>query len=318
MAYEFSKGGSSDRITATELVVGIYDQVEAQFFDAQYPELLWKTVIPAESIVTDIDPGAMNYIYRSRDIKGMGQFVNGDPRNIPRVGQVVGQVSVPILDAAVGSTVTDAEARRYAKGFQSALANDLGEVMKKAAEYHIERTVFFGNAAAGFVPFLDYPTVTKIPVDAWADSDPREWVRSINDAITAVWLASKTVHLPGRVYLPPGKFAMLTEAMVIGTGNVGVAVSALNYLKENNIYTATTGKQLEIIPLRYLTGAGVNGVDRAIIMDWNPRNFVLPFPMAYQLAQPVPIALGVDTFAEYIFGSFNVRYTGAMAYVDGL
>ena len=43
---------------------------------------------------------------------------------------------------------------------------------------------------------------------------------------------------------------------------------------------------------------------------------MLPFPLAYQLAQPVPIPLGVDMFAEYIFGSFNVRYPMAMAYMD--
>lgn len=317
MPYGFSAGGAAP-ITASELIVSVFDQVESGFYDALYPEILWRSVLPEASIKTDINPGAMNYVYRSRDIKGMGQFVNGDPKNIPRVGQVVGQVTVPILDAAVGATLTDAEARRHQFGYQSALAQDFGEIMKKAADCHIERTFFFGNANAGFSPFLDYPTVTKIPVDAWAGTTPAEWVASINDAISAQWTASKTIHLCGRVYLPPAKFSMLTEAFVIGTGTVGVAVSALEYLKKNNIFTAQTGKELKVLPLRYLEGAGVAGVDRAIIMEWNPRNFVLPFPLAYQLAQPVPIALGVEMFAEYIFGSFNARYPMAMAYIDGI
>ena len=318
MPYSFTTGGDPSNVKATELIVSVYDQVESAFFDVLYPEILWRNMLPAESIKTDINPGAMNYVYRNRDYKGMGQFTNGDVRNIPRVGQVVGQVTVPILDAAVGATLTDAEARRYAFGYQSALAQDYGEIMKKAADYHVERTFFFGNTPAGFVPFLDYPTVSKIPVDAWASSTPRDWVASINDAITAVWTNSKTVHLPDTIMLPPAKFAMLTEAMVIGGGLVGVAVSALEYLKKNNIYTAQTGKELNVMPLRFLTGAGVAGVDRMIIMERSARNFVLPFPLAYQLAQPVPIALGVEMFAEYIFGSFNVRYPGAMAYGDGL
>lgn len=317
MPYSFNTGGSTS-VTATELVVSVYDQVEAGFYDALYPEILWRDTIPAGSVKTDVNLGAVNYVYRSRDIKGMGQFVNGDPKNIPRVGQVVGQVTVPILDAAVGSVVTDAEARRYQHGYQSALAQDLGEVMKKAADYHVERTFFFGNSNANFMPFLDYSTVTKIPVDGWAAGTPRDWVASINDAITAVWTASKTVHLPDTVLLPPAKFAMLTEAYVIGAGSVGVAVSALEYLKKNNIFTAQTGRELTIKSLRYLTGAGVAGVDRAIVGEWNDRNFVMPFPLAYQLAQPVPIALGVEMFAEYIFGSFNMRYPLSMAYVDGI
>lgn len=315
MPYDFSTGGAS-QITATELIVSVFDQVEAGFYDALYPEILWREVIPEGSVKTDINPGALNHVYRSRDVKGMGQFVNGDVKNIPRVGQSVGQVTVPIADAAVGATLTDAEARRYQFGYQTALAQDYGEIMKQAADYHIERTFFFGNTAVGFAPFLDYSTVDKIPTDAWIGAGPEEWVSAINDALTAVWTNSKTIHLPDTIFLPPAKFSMLTGAFVIGQGAVGVAVSALEYIKKNNIYTAQTGKELNIRSLRYLEGAGVAGVDRCIIMEWNERNFVLPFPLAYQLAQPVPVPLGVDMFAEYIFGSFNVRYPMAMAYMD--
>ena len=315
MPYDFGINTPGEAL-ATELVVSIFDQVDAAFFDVLYPEILWRDFIPAQSVKTDINPGAMNHVYRSRDIKGMGQFVNGDPKNIPRVGQTINQVTVPILDAAVGTTLTNAEARRYQVGFQTALAQDLGEVMKKAAEYHVERVFFFGDDNAGFLSYLDYPTVTKIPSAAWEGADPSVWVEAINDAITAVWTASKTVHLPDTLELPPALYSMLTAAYVIGTGTTGVAVSAIRYLQENNIYTLMTGKQLNIKPLRYLEGAGVGGVDRAIIKESNPRNFVMPFPMPYQLSQPVPIPLGVETFAEYIFGSFNVRYPGSMAYID--
>ena len=84
------------------------------------------------------------------------------------------------------------------------------------------------------------------------------------------------------------------------------------------MYTQITGNDLTILPLRYLEGAGTASVDRGIAVEMNPRNFVLPFPLAYQLAQPVPIPLGVELFAEYIFGSFNVRYPYAMAYFDGI
>ena len=315
MAYDFSRNDPGS-VTATELIVSVFDQVDSGFYDVLYPEILWKEHIPQASVKTDITPGAMNHVYRSRDTKGMGQFVQGDPKNIPRVGQTINQITVPILDAAVGATLTDAEARRYQYGFQSALAQDYGEIMKKAAEYHVERTFFFGDDLAGFDPYLDYPTVTKIPSVAWDGSDPSVWVEAVNDAITAVWVASKTVHMPDTLKLPPSLYSMLTKAYVIGSGSVGVAVSAIKYLQENNIYTLTTGKPLNIKPLRYLEGAGVGGVDRAIVEESNPRNFVMPFPLPYQLAQPVPIPLGVEMFAEYIFGSFNIRYPGAMAYID--
>ena len=317
MSYSFSTGGS-DQVKATELVVSIFDQVDTAFVDALYPDILWRDFIPAESVKSDVNPGAQNYVYRTRDIKGMGQFVRGDVRNIPRVGQVVGQVVVPIAYAATSATLTDYEARQYSFGMQSALANDLGDVMKRAAEYHIERTFFFGNAPAGFAPFLDYSTVSKVPMDSWNNLTPSAMVDALNAMIMAVYLASKSVHCPDAIFLSPSKMAMLLTPMTIGGTGGAIYTNALEYLKQNNACTALTGRALTVKSLRYLTGAGVNGVDRCIVCEWNPRNFVLPFPMPYQLAQPVPIPLGVDMFAEYVFGSFHVKLPGSMAYGDGL
>lgn len=317
MPYSFSTGGGGQ--TATELVVSVYDQVVSEFEDVKYPEVLYDKEFDAASVKTDINPGAMNVVYRVRDVKGTGNFVNGSSKNISRVGQVIGQVTVPILDAAVGFTLMDAEARRYQYAYQGSLAQDMGGIMKRASEYHKERVWFFGDDDACFLPYLDYPTVTKIPAAvAWADGTPADWVASINDAITYVWKTSKTLFLPDTVELPLTKFAMLTQAFVIGAGTAGVAVSALKYLEENNIYTAQTKKPLNIRALRYLEGAGVAGVDRAVVKDSNPGNYMLPLPLPYQLSQPVPIPLGVEGFAEYIFGSFHVKQPLCMAYLDGI
>lgn len=313
MSYDFTKGGGN--ATAVELVTGIYDQVDAAFYDVLYPEIQWKNVISPKSILTDINPGALNYVYRSRDRKGVGQFIRGSVANIPRVGQVVGQITVPMCDAAVGAEITNAEARQYQYGFQTALAKDLGEVKRQASEYHVERGFFFGDTNVGFLPFLDYPTVEKIPVDAWEGTDPSEWVYSIVDAQATMYENSKTLHLADTVYLPPNRIAMLQRAMVLGT-NGGVMQNALEFLRINNLYTAMTSKSLNIKPLRYLQGAGLAGVDRIILQDSNPENFAFPFPMQFQLSQPVPIPLGVATFAEYKYGSFHVRRPLAMTYVD--
>ena len=120
----------------------------------------------------------------------------------------------------------------------------------------------------------------------------------------------------GTKVIVPFNYGKDTVELETGTEDEAKFVSALKYLLENNIYTIVTGKTLNIKPLRYLEGAGVAGADRIIIEESLDRNFVMPFPLPYQLAQPVPVPLGVETFAEYIFGSFNVRYPGAMAYMD--
>lgn len=318
MSYDFNTGGSS-QVKATELVTSMFDHIESSFYDVEYPEILWRTILPEASINTDIDPGAENYVYRSRDQKGMGQFTQGNSANIPRVGQVLGQVIVPVLDAAIGATLMDSEARRVKFGLNTSLSQDYGEIMKKGVDYHVERTFFFGNKAGKFESFLNYTGVTLITVpNVWSASDPAQMVADVNSWLTSVWINSKLVHLPDTVFLPAEQFSLLLAAHVIGAGPAGVAVSALEYLRKNNIYTAQSGKDLNIRVLRYLQGAGDAGADRAVVMEMNPRNYVLPFPMPFQLAQPVPIALGVDIFAEYVFGSFHVRFPMSMAYADGL
>ena len=318
MPYAFTSGGSPTTVSATELLVSVFDQVDSEFHDVLYPEILFREEFDEASVKKDINPGAQNWVGRTRDIKGTGQFLMGSSRNIPRVGQVVGQVTVPILDAAVGATIMDTEAERYAFGYQSSLATDYAEVMKRACDYHVERVLFFGDTPTGFLPYLSYSNVAVITGSLFANGTPADWAAQLNDALTTVWTTSLTVHLPDTIELPPAKFAMLTEAFVIGAGSTGVAMSVLEYLKKNNIYTAQTGKELNIRALRYLTGAGTSGLDRAIIKQSLPNNVVIPFPLPYTLAQPVPIALGVEIFARYKFGSFYQRYPLAMSYLDGI
>lgn len=318
MAYPFSFGGSN-YVSATELVTGSFDDIQAGFDDVRYPELLWTKEIPPGSVKTDVNPGAVNYVYRARDMKGVGQFNRGSSKNIPRVGQAIGQITVPILDGAVAAEVSNAEARRWQYGYQTALARDFGEIMKLAAQRHVERCFFFGDDAANFASFLDYPTVPLYtPVTAWEGTDPSPWVAEIQAMIGFVYTNSKTVHLPNRVELPPNKFLLLQLPMVIGSGAAGVAMSALEYLKKNNLYTAITGKELEIVSLRYLQGAGAGETDRMIVREYDEKNMVMPFPLEFQLAQPVPITLGVEMAAEYIFGSFNMKFPLSAVMADGI
>jgi hypothetical protein len=286
------------------------------FFDVKYPDILWRDLIPAASIRTDINKGARSHAYQSRDVTGMGQFVRGDTRNISMVGQSANLITVPMLNAAVGSKVTDFEANEYAFGFQADLTRDLGEVMRKAAEYHVERSIVFGDDLAGFEPYVDYTGITAVPLDAWDDNDVYGWVESLVSAMTNIITGTKTVHIPNVMEVPPTIMSKLLMPMTVGSAGPAIYTSGLDYLKRNNYYTATTGGELTVKPVRYLEGAGTAGADRIILKEDNPTNFLLPFPTVYELAQPVPVALGVEIYAVYKFGSFHVRYPGCMAYID--
>lgn len=313
MPYSFTTG-EGQNAKAMELLVSIYDQIESGFYEIKRPELEWKNYIPAESVMTDVNPGAHNYGYRSRDFRGMGQFIRGTANNIPRVAQGVDQILVPMLFGAVGAEISDGDAMEYQYGYQSSLANDLSAVMKKAAEYHVERCVFFGDDAAGFLPLLDYPTVTTIAGSAWSGTDASVWIQQIFDAIATQYSSTKTIHIADEVILPITLAAKLSRAMVVGS--TPVAMKAWDYLANNSMYSIMSGKPLKIRVLRYLDGNGVASSNRIILRDSKAENMVFPFPLPYQLAQPVPVLLGAQMAAAYKFGSFNLRYPKSMYYLD--
>lgn len=318
--------GSQPNAQASEVAFSIYTSVDSAFYDVEYPEYDWVKVLERDQIKTDIDAGAINYQYISRDTQGSAGFMGAGPSdNIPMVAQSIGSGIFPLAASAIGAEITNEDARRYKLGLNGDLAQDLGECMRKACDNLVESSFFFGDASVGFRGFVNYSGITVTSAaatgtgnaTAWSTKTAEQMVADVNAAITKVWTDSRSVHCPGVVYLPMAQFALLSNTPMSLGGTV-LAQSAMEYLKSNNTYTAVRGKELEVIAIRYLAGAGAAGADRMVVMDRNKRYQCLPFPMPYTLSQPVPAPLAVKLFSEQKHGSFAVRYTGSMLYVDGI
>ena len=322
--------GTMSNITAADIAFELTTQIDAEFYDALYPERDWMKIVPAEQVMSDINPGATSYAYMMRNRHGAAAFIGHGPNNdIPMVGQSLGAVDVPIAYAAVGATVTNEDARQYSYGVNGNLASDLGEAMREASDNLIERTVIFGARDLGFAGWINYPGLTVMtPVAVggktqWEFKSPIEIVNDVNMALSFMWQRSRTIFKPTTIFLPLKQFSYITSTpMVIGATNTssgtGIAVNIIDYLVKNNVMYRITGQELEVIPCRYLDGAGVGGQDRMVIMDRNKKNQCLPFPLPYSLSEPQPVNLGVSWFAENKIGSYHVRQQGSMAYVDGI
>ncbi len=228
-----------------------------------------------------MNAGATSYAYITRDKQCGAAFIgNGPNDNIPMVAQSIGAVQVPVAYSAVGAQVTNEDARQYQLGFNGNLAQDLGGAMRKACENLVESTVLFGTTAVKDMnPLLNYPGITTQTVSGtWATKTPVEIVNDINNALAKMWKDSRTLFKPTLVFVPLDQFGLLSATpMVIGT--VGLAVTILEYVRVNNVMTRVTGKELEIVPSRYLYNAGTTGSARMIVMDRRRENQCFPFPM---------------------------------------
>jgi len=318
--------GSQPNVTAQELAFSIYTEVDAAFFDVEYPDKDWYKLVKEDQVNSAINPGATSYAARIRDRQGTAAFVGkNENNNIPKVGQSIGAIEVPLAASAIGATLNNEDARQYQFGFNSNLAQDLGECMREACDNLIEQTTFFGDPSVGFRGFLNYSGITVTSAATGAGNDTKwstktgvEMVKDVNDALTKVWQDSKGVFLPNVVFLPLAQYSLLANTPMALSANASTLASALTYLKVNNLYSNQRGGELEIIPIRYLKGAGATNTDRMVVQDRSKKNQGLPFPLPYTVQAPVPVPLGAEFYAEQKHGSYFIRQNLSTLYVDGI
>lgn len=309
--------------------VSIYEQLATAARDVLYPDILWYNTIPPESVDTSINPGADMASYVVNDRRGKGAFRAVMGQNIPTVGLSTGKVVIPIESGAIMSSVDIQDVRRIAFGFQGMnLITRKGEVMREAAERHIEDVFFFGFPELGFAGYIDYPYTPATTASTkaaggttWAVATPDEILGDINGAIGTVYSNSKQLFMPNRIELPVKQFVQISTMRINGTGGdsgTGVNETVLSFLARNNFYTVSTAQQLDIRPIRYLQGAGVGGTDRMIVSDASARNMYMPMPVPFTLLAPQDRQYATDVFADYRFGSFHRPYPTSALYVDGI
>ena len=232
--------GSHENVTASDIAFSIHTALDAAFYDVLYPEHEWYNVLSEDQIMRDINPGATQYAYISRDRQGAASFVgNGPNNNIPMVAQSAGAVNVPVAYAAVGAVITNEDAREYTFGFNGNLSQDLGETMRVACDNLTEQSFFYGNADMNFQPFLNYAGVTATTVPQgesgkteWKDKTPLEIFNDINNALTKMWQDSRTIFKPTIIYVPLAQYALLSQPAVIG--GVGMLTSIKEYTIAND------------------------------------------------------------------------------------
>jgi hypothetical protein len=308
-------------VLASDVAFSIHSAVDSAFFDVKYPEYEWYQFVNADQVMSDVNPGATSYAYITRDKQGSAAFIgNGPNDNIPMVAQSIGAVQVPIAYSAVGAQVTNEDARQYQLGFNANLAQDLGSAMRKACDNLVESTVLFGTTAVKDMnPLLNYPGITAQTVSGgtWDTKTPVDIVNDINNALTYMWKNSRTLFKPTLIFVPLDQYGLLSATPMV-IGGVGLAVTILEYVRTNNVMTRVTGRELDIIPSRYLYNASPTQGARMIVMDRNRDNQCLPFPMPYTLSAPIPAPLAATWFAEQKFGSYHIRQQGSVLYVDGI
>lgn len=187
-------------------------------------------------------------------------------------------------------------------------------------QMNTDQMVYIGSTDVGATGLLNSSLVTVGEVEtgvgggtAWASKTADEILADVNLLIESTWSASAFAVCPGKLLLPPLQFSYIASQKVSSAGNVSI----LKFLKENSISLQVNGKELDIQPVKWLTGRGVDGQDRMVAYT-NEENRVR-YPMV-PIRRETAYYMGIRFLAPYIwaFGEMEFPYPETLQYADGI
>lgn len=188
-------------------------------------------------------------------------------------------------------------------------------------QMNTDEMVYIGSTAIAAYGLVNSPLVTAGNVAAdgtggstlWSTKTPDQILRDVNDLITATWSASAFAVCPDKLLLPPAQFAYIVSQKVSSAGNISI----LEFLKQNSISLSVNGRPLDIQPVKWLTGRGVDSANRMVAYT-NAEDRVR-FPMVPIMRQ-TPYYQGIHFNAPYIwvYGEVEFVYPETARYADGI
>jgi hypothetical protein len=178
-----------------------------------------------------------------------------------------------------------------------------------------DEQVYIGDTDIKAAGLANLPVVTPMnaPV-TWAVATSPDQIRaSVNAILSQAWANSAYSMIPTDLLIPPTQFGILVNTIVSTAGNQ----SLLTYLQTNTLTYAQYGRPLNIRPVKWLIGRGVNNTDRAVAYT-NDKKFVR-WPMVPLQTVPVQYR-GISQMVTYFgkLGAVEPVYPETLLYMDGI
>lgn len=187
-------------------------------------------------------------------------------------------------------------------------------------QMNTDQMVYVGSDDVAATGLLNSAAVTAETVangvsgsPLWANKTPDEILADVNTLISNCWLSAAYAVCPSKLLLPPVQFSYLASQKVSSAGNVSI----LKFLQENCISLQINGSQLDIQPVKWLTGIGGGGADRMLVYTNDETR--VRFPMV-PVRRETAYYQGIRFTAPYLwaFGEMEMVYPETLRYGDGI
>jgi hypothetical protein len=187
-------------------------------------------------------------------------------------------------------------------------------------QMNTDQMVYIGSSEVGATGLCNSSLVTAGNVSAgigggttWASKTPVEILADINTVLKDTWTSSALAVCPDKLLLPPTQFSFLASTLISSAGNMSI----LEFVKKNSIALTINGRELDIQPVKWLTGRGDSSSDRMVAYT-NDESRVR-FPMV-PIRRETPYYQGIRFTAPYLwaFGEVEFVYPETVRYADGI
>ena len=181
-------------------------------------------------------------------------------------------------------------------------------------QLNTDKYVYTGDTDVKVTGLINSSQVSTSAIGAtFKASTPDDIVAAINGLITTAWQASGYAICPDTLGLPPEQYAYIFTTKVSGQANMSI----YQYILQNAISLGQNGRELNIVSMKWLKGAGVSGKDRMIAYTKNEEFVRIPL---VPIRRENPYFQGISFIAPYIwaYGELEFVYPETVIYGDGI
>lgn len=307
----------ADAQAAFPFVIAQGRNIETRIYQRRYPTFNYGAHVP---VVTEGNEWAIGTTFFSVDAAGEAKFLSGAGTDMPFNQVTRDQASHDFAMIGSGWEWNIEEIN------QAALYGiNLNDTKAMSASDKVERLLnsiaMVGATEKGWTGLVNNASASRADAAAgasastfWSSKTVDEIVADINSLLSSVRTNTEEVEWADTIRLPPEAFRLIST-MRLGTGE-GL-LTALEYIRRNNIYTAETGQPLDIAPLRELATASADGGGRMVAYRRDPEVIRFHLPMPRRVLQPRHKSImGFETGIIARTGGTEIRLPGAVAYLD--
>lgn len=295
-------------------VISQTSHIERQVQEVAYEGLVYADLIP---VSTEAHPFAKTVTYFYMDKAGQADWINGNSNDIPVVGLNMSKEEEPIYTAAIGYNVGFEEVGQ-ARMLGYNLTAEHAITAARVAEEMCDRVALIGDTGKGLKGLLNNNTIDSVAFPAGAGSTtsfetmtPDEILTRVNSLLSGMVTGTRGIENADTLLMPLSTFTHLSTRRLTDTN-----MTVLAFIRANNVYTALTGRPLDIRGLTDLETIA-SGSKRMIAYRRSPDVLKFHLPMPHQFLPPQVSGLNVIVPGVMRMGGTNIRRPKAVRYATG-